>query len=136
MIENFPVFDIDKDTTLIFSIIWASYGIVTIGNVGHPEPDMYPECGPKYALVPLALTALVTTFLVIAFHNFPFDSRYYMVDVFSILVIAPLFMVLDIFIRSKLIKSAQSQGEKKSGESVRKMSSRYISEAVLEAKRV
>ena len=137
VIENFPVFDIDKDTTLIFSIIWASYGIITIGNVGHPEPDMYPECGPKYALVPLALTALVTTFLVIAFHNFPFDSRYYMVDVFSILVIAPLFMVLDIFIRSKLTQKVHNlQGEKKSGESVRKMSSRYISEAVLEAKGV
>ena len=103
LIQNFRVYDASRDIIHFLLPALILHGLVTASNIGQCDRDLYPTCGPKYALVPLFLSI----FLPLAFYmiaiSLPltFDFKYNFALYYSLLLYIILFMVLDIYIRTK-----------------------------------
>ena len=79
LIEHFPVLDTSRDFVNFVIVIIISYGLMTFGNIASNDEKLYPDCGPKYAIVPLCLTAILPlTFYYIAHNVVPseLNARY------------------------------------------------------------
>ena len=105
LIEHFPVFDTSRDFVNFVILIMISYGLLTFGNVGMCDEKIYPDSGPKYAIVPLCLTAILPLiFYCIAYNVEPskLNARYTLFNVtVYLLIYVILFIILDITLRVK-----------------------------------
>ena len=105
VIEHFPVLDTSKDFVNFILTFMIAYGLATFANIASHDKKMYPDAGPKYAIVPLCLTVIMPLiFYCIAYNVVPFEvnARYIMLNIIVyMLIYVILFIILDISLRAK-----------------------------------
>ena len=105
VIEHFPVLDTSKDFVNFIIVIMISYGLLTFGNIASNDKKLYPDAGPKYAIVPLCLTAILPLiFYCIAYNVVPseLNARYTLFNMTVYMVVYMiLFIILDVSLRAK-----------------------------------
>ena len=109
--ENFFFLDVSRDFEN-FILVWAIfYGLMTVGNVGSTRIEYYPNAGPKFALVPLVLTAVLACLLslVYSFSLSDIDTRFNLINFAIFFLFIVIFICTDISIRSKWADALMSR---------------------------
>ena len=103
VVAQFPVYDAAGDGIHFLVPLMILYSLLTVGNIGRKNNALYPDGGPKYALVPLFLSVFLPPVFYSIIISLPptLDLRYNFLTYFFAVVYMVAFITLDIFFRRK-----------------------------------
>ena len=97
VIEHFPVLDTSNDFVNFIFILMIVYGIITFANMAQNDAKLHPISGPKYAIVPLCLTAILPLiFYFIAYDVVPseLNARYTLLNLTGYVLIYGILFIM------------------------------------------